>query len=105
MIVAAAEKLVEQGTAVRLVSFPSWELFEAQPESYRQEVLPADLRARVAVEAGVSLGWDRYVGDQGVVVGINRFGASAPYKDVYKHVGLTVDNVIAAAHKAMAAAK
>ncbi len=105
MIVAAAEKLVEQGTAVRLVSFPSWDLFEAQPESYRQQVLPADLRARVAVEAGVSMGWDRYVGEKGVVVGINRFGASAPYKDVYKFVGLTVDNVIAAAHKAMAAAK
>jgi transketolase len=90
---------------VRLVSFPSWELFESQPESYRQEVLPADLRVRVAVEAGVSLGWDRYVGDQGVIVGINRFGASAPYKDVYKHVGLTLENVIAAAHKALAAAK
>ncbi len=105
MIVAAAEKLVEQGTAVRLVSFPSWDLFEAQPESYRQQVLPADLRARVAVEAGVSMGWDRYVGEKGVVVGINRYGASAPYKDVYKFVGLTVDNVIAAAHKAMAAAK
>jgi len=105
LIVAAAEKLVEQGTAVRLVSFPSWELFEAQPESYRQQVLPAEVRARVAVEAGVSLGWDRYVGDKGVIVGINRFGASAPYKEVYKLVGLTVDSVIAAAHKALAAAK
>jgi transketolase len=105
MIVAAAEKLVEQGTSVRVVSFPSWELFEAQPESYRKEVLPADIRARVAVEAGVTMGWDRYVGDKGLVVGINRFGASAPYREVYKYLGLTVENVVAAAQKSLAAAK
>ncbi|MCJ7676609.1 MAG: transketolase [Anaerolineales bacterium] len=105
MIVAAAEKLVEQGTAVRVVSFPSWELFESQPESYRKQVLPADVQARVAVEAGVSQGWERYVGDKGLVLGIDRFGASAPYKEVYKLVGLTVENVVAAAQKALAAAK
>ncbi len=105
LIVAAAEKLVEGGTPVRLVSFPSWELFEAQPESYRKQVLPEGMRARVAVEAGVSQGWERYVGDKGVVLAINRFGASAPYKEVYKLVGLTVENVVAAAHKALAAAK
>jgi transketolase len=105
MIVAAAEKLAEQGTAVRVVSFPSWELFEAQPESYRKEVLPADIHARVAVEAGVTMGWDRYVGEKGVVVGINRFGASAPYKEVYKLVGLTVENVVTAAQKSLAAVK
>ena len=105
MIVAAADKLVEQGTAVRVVSFPSWELFEAQSESYRKQVLPADVQARVAVEAGVSQGWERYVGDKGLVLGINRFGASAPYKEVYKLVGLTVENVVAAAQKALAAAK
>jgi len=104
-IVDGAEKLVELGTAVRVVSFPSWELFEAQPESYRKQVLPADIPARVAVEAGVTQGWERYVGDKGVVMGINRFGASAPYKEVYKLVGLTVDNVVAAAQKALAAAK
>jgi transketolase len=105
LIVAAAEKLVEGGTPVRLVSFPSWELFEAQPESYRKQVLPEGMRARVAVEAGVSQGWERYVGDKGVVLAINRFGASAPYKEVYKLVGLTVENVVAAAHKALAAAR
>jgi transketolase len=105
MIVAAADKLVEQGTAVRVVSFPSWELFESQPESYRKQVLPADIPARVAVEAGVSQGWERYVGDKGLVLGIDRFGASAPYKEVYKLVGLTVENVVAAAQKALAAAK
>ena len=103
--VAAAEKLVEGGTPVRLVSFPSWELFEAQPESYRKQVLPDSMRARVAVEAGGSQGWERYVGDKGVVLGINRFGASAPYKEVYKLVGLTVENIVAAAHKALAAAR
>jgi transketolase len=105
MIIAAAEKLAEQGTAVRVVSFPSWELFEAQPEAYRKEVLPTDIRARVAVEAGVTMGWDRYVGEKGLVVGINRFGASAPYKEVYKLVGLTVENVVAAAQKSLSAAK
>ncbi len=104
-IVTAAEKLVEQGTSVRVVSFPSWELFEAQPESYRKQVLPADIPARVAVEAGVTQGWERYVGDKGMVLGINRFGASAPYKEVYKLVGLTVDHIVAAAQKALAAAK
>jgi transketolase len=105
LIAAAAEKLVEGGIPVRLVSFPSWELFEAQPESYRKQVLPESMRARVAVEAGVSMGWERYVGDKGVVLGINRFGASAPYKEVYKLVGLTVEDVVAAAHKALAAAR
>jgi transketolase len=105
MIVTAAEKLAEQGVAARVVSFPSWELFEAQDEAYRKEVLPPDLRARVAVEAGVTLGWDRYVGEKGVVVGINRFGASAPYKEVYKYLGLTVENILAAAQKSMASAK
>ena len=105
LAVAAAEKLVEAGISVRLVSFPSWELFEAQPKSYRRQVLPEGIRARVAVEAGVSQGWERYVGDKGVVVSIDRFGASAPYKEVYKLVGLTVENVVAAAHRALAAAR
>ena len=102
MIVLAAEKLVEKGKNVRLVSFPSWELFEAQPQAYRKQVLPSAIKARVAVEAGVSQGWERYVGDSGQIVAINRFGASAPYKDVYKAVGLTVEAVVAAAEKAMA---
>jgi transketolase len=102
MILQAAEKLVEKGKNVRVVSFPSWELFEAQPESYRRDVLPPAVKARVAAEAGVSMGWERYVGDQGQVVAINRFGASAPYKEVYKAVGLTVESILAAAEKAMA---
>jgi transketolase len=101
LIVQAAEQLSQQGIAVRLVSFPSWELFAAQPESYRSQVLPSTIPARVAVEAGVSMGWERWVGDGGVIVAIDRFGASGPYKDVYKHLGLTVEAVVAAAEKAM----
>ena len=101
LIVQAAEQLSQEGIAVRLVSFPSWELFAAQPESYRSQVLPSSLPARVAVEAGVSMGWDRWVGDGGMIVAIDRFGASGPYKDVYKHLGLTVETVVAAAKKAM----
>ncbi|MCJ7513984.1 MAG: transketolase [Anaerolineales bacterium] len=101
LIVQAAERLTQEGIPVRVVSFPSWELFAGQPESYRSEVLPASIPARVAVEAGVSMGWERWVGDKGLIVGINRFGASAPYKDVYNYLGLTVDAVVAAAKKAM----
>ncbi len=103
LIVQAAERLVRDGTPVRVVSFPSWELFAAQTDAYRNVVLPPSIRARVAVEAGVSMGWERWVGDKGAVVGINRFGASAPYKDVYNYLGLTVDAVVAAAKKSLAA--
>jgi transketolase len=102
LIVQAGEQLAQAGIGVRLVSFPSWELFAAQPESYRSQVLPASLPARVAVEAGVSMGWERWVGDRGVIVAIDRFGASAPYKEVYRHLGLTVEAVVAAARKSMA---
>jgi transketolase len=101
LAVQAAGRLVNEGRSVRLVSFPSWELFDAQPASYQREVLPPTLRARVAVEAGVSMGWHRWVGDEGAVLGIDRFGASAPYKDVYRYVGITVDAVVEAAHQVL----
>ena len=68
----------QEGIAARVVSMPSWELFEAQSQAYRDEVLPPEVTARVAVEAAVSLGWDRYVGSQGKVVGMTGFGASGP---------------------------
>jgi len=84
------------------VSFPSWELFAAQPEGYRNQVLPPSVPARVAVEAGISMGWERWVGDRGVIVAIDRFGASAPYKDVYQYLGVTVEAVVAAARKSIA---
>jgi transketolase len=73
---------------------PSWELFEAQGESYRNSVLPPSVAARVAIEAGVSLGWERWIGDQGSIISVDRFGASAPFEDIYEHLGLTTENVV-----------
>ena len=89
----ARELLVEQGTDVRVVSMPSRELFEEQPASYRNEVLPPEITARLAIEAGSPFGWDRYVGPEGEVLGIDHFGASAPYKDLMKKWGFTPENV------------
>jgi transketolase len=98
IIMAAAERLSSEGLAVRLVSFPSWELFEAQPESYQESVLPAASRVRVAVEAGVRQGWDRWIGEEGDFVGLDRFGASAPYADLYRNLGLTAERVVDVVH-------
>ncbi len=97
LILAAAERLAQDGTAVRCVSMPSWELFDAQPQSYRDSVLPPAVTARLAVEMGVSQGWQRYVGAAGDVLGIDHFGASAPAADLLQHFGFTVDNVVARA--------
>ncbi len=97
LIMDAAKKLHEQGRNVRVVSFPSWELFERQNEAYREFVLPKKVAARVAVEAGTGLGWERFVGSEGKVVSIERFGASAPYKVIYEKFDLTVENVVAQA--------
>jgi transketolase len=99
LITAAQEKLAEKGIAARTVSMPSWELFDAQPQEYRDEVLPPSIPARLAVEAGISQGWCKYVGDKGQVIGLNHFGASAPAKIVFEKFGFTVDNVIAQAVK------
>lgn len=97
LIVAAQQKLQEQHFSVRLVSMPSWELFEAQSRDYRDLVLPPSVRARLAVEAGVTQGWDRYVGDQGDVIGVDRFGASAPGPVAMREYGFTVEQVCARA--------
>ncbi len=94
---AAQRRLAEQGVAACVVSLPSTDLFEQQPAEYREEVLPPGVRARVAIEAGATFGWDRYVGADGAVVGLDRFGASAPYKAIYEHLGLTAEAVAAAA--------
>jgi transketolase len=94
LALAAADLLTGQGVAVRTVSMPSWELFEAQPQSYREAVLPPLVHERLAIEAGVTLGWDRYVGPRGAVLGIERFGASAPGPVVMAHYGFTVENVV-----------
>jgi transketolase len=72
---------------------PCWELFQAQPADYREDVLPPDVRARLSVEAGVSLGWERWIGDAGASLSIDRFGASAPGNEVLEHLGFTPDNV------------
>ena len=89
----AATGLAAQGIAARVVSMPSWELFADQPQSYRDEVLPPDISARLAIEAGATLGWERYVGARGEVVGIDRFGASAPGKIMMERYGFTAEAV------------
>ena len=94
LIVRAGMRLAAEGVNVRLVSFPSWELFTLQTEEYRSSVFPGEVRARLAVEAGVTFGWERWVGESGSVIGVNRFGASAPYETIYQHLGLTVENII-----------
>ncbi|HWP47755.1 MAG TPA: transketolase [Candidatus Limnocylindrales bacterium] len=97
----ARELLAEQGIQARVVSMPSWELFEAQPVEYQQTVLPPQIQARVAVEAGATLAWSRYVGLKGEVIGLDRFGASAPYPIIYERLGLTAKNVAEAARRVL----
>jgi transketolase len=94
LILAAADQLQAKGIAVRCVSMPSWELFDAQPQSYRDEVLPPAVTARLAVELGVAQGWSRYIGEQGDMLGIDRFGASAPAEVLLREYGFSVDNVV-----------
>jgi len=90
----AAEKLNAKGVNTRVVSFPSWELFEMQSDKYKEEVLPSKVKARVSVEAGVAQGWDKYVGDYGESISIDKFGASAPYKILFENYGFSVENII-----------
>jgi len=95
----AYEKLAAEGIAARLVSMPSWDLFEKQPQSYRDKVLPPSVSTRLAVEAAVPFGWERYVGSKGAVHGINRFGASAPYKVIAEKWGFTGAHILKLAHE------
>jgi transketolase len=97
LCVQATEKLNSDGVDTRVVSMPSWELFAAQDRSYRDSVLPPNVHARLAVEAGSRQGWERWVGDHGAGIGVNRFGASAPGGEMLKQYGFTVDNVYAQA--------
>jgi transketolase len=101
LALGAAERLAAE-TAVRVVSLPSWELFDAQPAAYREAVLPPAVRRRVAVEAGTPLGWEHYVGLDGAVVGLAHFGASAPGEVVMAHFGFTVDHIVAVARGVLA---
>jgi transketolase len=101
LCVAAQEKLAAEGVKARVVSIPSFELFERQDAAYKESVLPASVTARVSVEMASTFGWDRYIGPKGKMVGMHTFGASAPLKDLLKKFGFTVDNVVAAAKEAM----
>jgi transketolase len=105
LCVAAHEQLTTEGVKSRVVSMPCWELFERQTQEYRDSVLPTSVRARVAVEAGTSLGWRRYTGIDGEIIARRDFGASAPLKELLKHFGFTVEKVIEAARKSLAATK
>jgi transketolase len=101
LCVAAQEKLAAEGIKARVVSIPSWELFEAQDAAYRESVFPAGVSARVAVEMASPFGWERYTGAQGKIIGMRTFGASAPLKDLLKKFGFTVENVVATAKQSL----
>ena len=99
LIIKAGMTLASSGTNVRLVSFPSWELFKQQDTQYRDYILPPKLKARIAVEAGISQGWERWVGDEGYIISIDHYGASAPAATLFKEFGITVEHIIEKARK------
>lgn len=105
LCVAAYEQLQSEGIEARVVSVPSWEIFERQSDEYKEEVLPAEVKARVAVEQASSFGWAQYVGPTGCVVGMRTFGASAPLKELQKKFGFTTDALIAAGRETIARSK
>ena len=102
LIVKAAEILAEEGVGVRVISMPSWELFEAQPQAYQDEVMLPEIKARLAVEAATSLGWHKWVGPEGKMITLDRFGASAPNDFLFKEFGFTVENVLAKSRELLA---
>jgi transketolase len=93
-VMGAYEQLVKEQVPARVVSMPSWELFEKQPREYRESVITPSVKKRLAIEASIAMGWHKYVGDEGVVIGMTGFGASAPYELLYKEYGFTVENVL-----------
>jgi len=99
LCVEAQQQLVADGIAARVVSLPSWELFDAQPAAYRDYVLPPDVTARVGIEAGVELGWSKYLGPAGRFIGMQGFGASGPAQVLFEHFGFTVENIVAQARE------
>ena len=101
LCVSAYEQLKAEGIKARVVSMPSWNLFDHQSDEYKAKVLPPDVKARVAVEQAATFGWSQYVGPTGIVIGMRRFGASAPIKDLQKKFGFTTENVVASARKAL----
>jgi transketolase len=105
LCMAVYEKLAAEGVKARVVSMPSTDIFDAQDDAYKKSVLPPAVKARVSVEAASVFGWERYVGTEGVIIGMTTFGASAPLKDLMKKYGFTVDNVVAAAKEVLARVK
>jgi transketolase len=105
LCVEASDRLKAEGISARVVSMPSWEIFEKQDQAYKEAVLPPGVRARVSVEMGATLGWERHVGLQGQMVGMHSFGASAPWKDLQRKFGFTAETVVAAAQKAIAGSR
>jgi transketolase len=105
LCISAYEQLTAAGTKTRVVSMPSWDIFEKQTDDYKKQVLPPAVKARVSVEEAATLGWDRYVGPGGKIIGMHSFGASAPAKDVQKKFGFTVEHVVEAARQAIAQSK
>jgi transketolase len=99
LAVAAYEDLTADGVRARVVSLPSWYLFDRQPEEYRESILPRAVQARVGVEQASTLGWDRYVGPEGKIVGMHTFGASAPLKEIQRKYGFTPEGVVEAARE------
>jgi transketolase len=95
----AAEKLAAEGITTRIVSMPCWELFEEQSKEYKDSVIPPETKARVGIEAGVELGWSKWLGEKGIFIGMSSFGASAPAKICFEKFGITVENVVKAAKK------
>jgi len=105
LCVTAYEQLVSEGVKVRVVSMPSWDLFERQSDEYKKQILPPAVRARVAVEQAATMGWDRYVGPTGKIIGMHTFGASAPLKDLVKKFGFTPEKVVEAARETIRQSK
>jgi transketolase len=101
LAVEAHEKLLAEGIRSRVVSMPSWEIFEHQPQEYRDAVLPPSVRARVAIEQASTFGWERYVGFEGLIIGMHTFGASAPLKALQKRFGFAPERVVEVAHEVL----
>jgi transketolase len=99
----AQSQLAQQGINVRVVSMPCWEAFRGQTAEYKEKVLPKAVAARVSIEAGVTFGWREWLGDRGVAIGVDRYGASAPWEIVYEKLGLTAENVVATVKKLVTA--
>ena len=105
LALGAASELGSKGIKARVVSFPSWELFEEQPQSYKEGVLPSSVPLRLGVEAAVAQGWEKYLGPQGQMISIGRFGASAPYEVLAEKFGFTVSNIVSRAEAMLSASE